>query len=291
VVYATDDGGSTAIHRAEISADGSDEVLAEMREIVWSLAVHPDGRHAYLALVDRDDDELDLGVVRLSLDGSGDTVEVMAPARPQAIDSTGIRLVAIARFGVDVLMSADGRHLVRRTCVGGPCTIDVLDVESGEVIDLGPREMLGAAGGVLLSSRCEAVRCWTEVVDLATGRAQELPVEAEATLAMTDGRSAVLFVDTTEDGAVMRAWDPFDGHTWDVFRVPMGSAVMLGTPQGDLFVSMPDGYLLAALATNVEAKGGAVVPFQDVALPLSGGAPIELPPIPIRHPDAGGVQG
>jgi hypothetical protein len=293
VVYVADDGASSTIHRIKIAPNGKDEVLAEVPEIVWSMAVAPDGRHAYLALVDREDDQVDLGVVRLALDGSGETREVMAPAVAHAPDPDGIRLVAIARFGVDLLMSADGRHLVRRTCLGGPCTIDALDLKRGEQIALGPREMLSAGGGVLLSSRCEEVRCFTEVIDLATGRAQELPVEAEATLALVDGRGTVVFAETTAEGSALRAWDPFEGRAWDVLRMPKGSAVTLGTPQGDLFVSMPDGYLAAAIATDLEGKpgGGAVIEFQGVAVPLDGGAPIELPPVPLRHPDGFGVQG
>jgi hypothetical protein len=292
IVYVADDGERSMIHRAEIAANGGDEVLAEMGEIVWSMAVAPDGRHAYLALVDREDDQLDLGVVRLALDGSGETLEVMAPASAQSPDRDGIRLVAIARFGVDLLISADGRHLVRRTCLGGACTIDALDLESGELIALGPREMLGAVGGVLLSSRCDDVRCFTEVVDLATGRTQELPVEAESTLALVDGRGTVVFAESTADGSALRAWDPFDGRAWELLRMRKGTAIMLGTPQGDLFVSMPGGYISAAIATDLEGKpGAAVIEFQPVAVPLDGGAPIELPPVPLRPPDGIGVQG
>ncbi|MGH2402575.1 MAG: hypothetical protein ACRDE6_07665, partial [Candidatus Limnocylindria bacterium] len=129
VVYVTDDGVGTAIHRLQILANGDDEVLAELREIVWSMAVAPDGLRAYLALVDREDDEHDLGVVEVALDGSGEMREVMAPSRPQATDPAGMRLAAIARFGVDLIMSTDGGHLVRRTCGAGACTIDVLDLQ------------------------------------------------------------------------------------------------------------------------------------------------------------------
>ncbi len=290
VVYATDDGVATAIHRLQIRANGEDEVLAEMGEIVWSMAVAPDGVHAYLALVDRDDDEHDLGVVQLALDGSGATREVMPPSRPRAMEPAGMRLAAIARFGVDLIMSADGGHLVRRTCGEGACTIDVLDLESGDVIDLGAREVMGVAGGVILSSRCGAVRCFGEAIDLTTGVVQELPFEGESAITAFEDGAAIVYIELGEDGAVLRALDPFDGEIRDLVRVGSGSALVLTPPQGDLRISMPPGWIHAAVATELDGKG-AVVPFTDLAVPLDGGAVIELPAAPIRHPDGLGVQG
>ncbi|HEX7195701.1 MAG TPA: hypothetical protein VF364_02585 [Candidatus Limnocylindria bacterium] len=291
VVYVADDGAGTAIHRLQIRADGGDEVLAEMREIVWSMAVAPDGQHAYLALVARDDDEHDLGVVRLALDGSGELREVMPPSRPRASEPAGMRLAAIARFGVDLMMSAEGGHLLRRTCGAGACTIDVLELETGEVIDLGQREVMGAAGGVILGSRCTGVRCFAEAINLATGVAQELPFQGEAGITFFDGRAAIVYIEFGPDGgSVLRTLDPFDGETRDVLHVDEGGALMLSPPQGDLRISMPAGYVHAAFTTDIE-KGGAAIPFTDVAVPLGGGAVIELPAPPIRHPDGLGVQG
>lgn len=292
VVYVADDGVGTAIHRLQIRTNGEDEVLAEMREMVWSMAVAPEGLHAYLALVDRDDDEHDLGVVQLALDGSGETREVMAASRPQAMEPAGTRLAAIARFGVDLIMSTDGAHLLRRTCGAGVCTIDVLDLASGEVIDLGAREVMGVAGGVVLSSRCGAVRCFGEAIDLATGVAQELPFQGESSIIAFDGGSAIAYIEHDADGgAVLRVLDPFDGEIRDLVRVARGSALVLSQPHGDLRISMPPGYVHAAVATDLEGKGGAVIPFTDLAVPLDGGAVIELPAAPIRHPDGLGSQG
>jgi hypothetical protein len=34
-----------------------------------------------------------------------------------------------------------------------------------------------------------------------------------------------------------------------------------------------------------------VIQFHDVAVPLDGGDPIDLPAAPIRHPDGFGIQG
>src|SRR5688500_16723843 len=290
VVYAADDGVATAIHRLQIRANGGDEVLAEMGEIVWSMAVAPDGLHAYLALVDRDDDEHDLGVVQLALDGSGATREVMPPSRPRAMEPADMRLAAIARFGVDLIMSADGRHLVRRTCGVGAGTIDVLGREGGDVIDLGEREVMGAAGGVILSSRCGAIRCFGEAIDLATGVAQELPFEGESAITAFEDGAAIVYIELGEDGAVVRALDPFDGEIRDLVHVGRGSALVLSRSQGDLRISMPPGWVHAAVATELDGKG-AVVPFTDLAVPLDGGAAIELPAAPIRHPDGLGIQG
>ncbi|MGH2402043.1 MAG: hypothetical protein ACRDE6_04970, partial [Candidatus Limnocylindria bacterium] len=170
--------------------------------------------------------------------------------------------------------------------------IDVLDLQSGDVIDLGAREVMGAGGGVILSSRCAGVRCFAEAIDLETGVAQELPFQGEAGITSFDGGAAIVYIEpTAEGGAVMRALDPFDGEIRDVLRVGQGGALMLSPPQGDLRISMPPGYIHAAVATEIDGKGGAVVPFISVAVPLAGGAVIELPTAPIRHPDGIGVQG
>ncbi|MDQ4034566.1 MAG: hypothetical protein M3153_01435 [Chloroflexota bacterium] len=90
---------------------------------------------------------------------------------------------------------------------------------------------------------------------------------------------------------VLHALDPVDGRVRELIRVARGSALVLSPPQGDLRISLPAGYVHAAVATDLEGQGGAVVPFTDLAGPLDGGPAIELPAPPIRHPDGFGVQG
>lgn len=295
VVFVADDGQRSRVRRAEVAANGADEVMADLRHIVWSMAVAPSGTHAYLGLVDRNDDRRDLGVVRLALDGSGDLREVMPTTVALRPDRPGVRLAAVAGFDVDLRISSDGRHLVRRVCDGGAaCTIDVLDVESGGEVDVGGREVLGAAGGILLTSRCAEVRCFSEIIDLATGRVEELRgIPGEVTITLVGDRAAIVFVEQAADGRTrLRALDPITGEARDLLEVPAGGAIGLAGVQGDLRVSLPHDHLLVSVATDVEGVGGgAVVPFQDVAVPPTGGAAVELPSVPLRHPDGFLIQG
>ena len=290
VVYVEDDGARSTVRRAEARPGGMNERLAELPEIVWSMAVAPDGRSAFLALVDRENFETDLGIARLALDGSGELERVMDPM-PVANSRPDVVLAAFISFDVDLSVSADGRHLLRRGCQGAAgCRLDVLDVATGAVTDQGQRELIGAAGGILLVQGCDMANCWVEAIDLSSGASQRLGAKVlQATITVVDGRAIIPFIDGDDAGGlVLRALDPIDGRVSDVLRPPRGSGVMLDPFVHGLKLSMPEGHLLIAVPGEAI---GAVVAERNLAVPLRGGEPVELPEVPFRPVEPPGPRG
>jgi len=288
VTYVRDDGERSHVHRIAIAPNGQDVQLADLPEIVWSMAVAPDGRDAYLALVDRADPTRDLGVVRLSLDGLARVERVMDPTG-RAAAAPDIQPVAFLEFAADVRISADGRHLTRRTCHGqAGCQTDVLDLETGNLTPMADREVLGVAGGVVLGQHCGEAGCALEAIDLASGQISDLAaLGPETILTALDGRPVVVFPELVDGRtAVLRALDLRDGGVVDVFRA-QGSTITLIPIQINVLMSTPESYLLIGVSGE---DIGAVVGFDLIALPLGGGEPIELPFPPFRD-DFAGVEG
>jgi hypothetical protein len=288
VTYVRDDGERSQVRRIGVAPNGPDVRLAELPEIVWSMAVAPDGRDAYLALVDRADPMRDLGVVRLSLDGMARIERVMEPTGGAAA-APDIQPVAFLEVAADVRISVDGRHLTRRICHGqAGCQTDVLDVETGDLTPMPDRAVLGVAGGVVLVHRCGEAGCALEAIDLASGQISDLAaIGPEWTLTVVEGRPIVVFPELVDAGtAVLRALDLRDGSVADVFRV-QGSTITLIPVQTNVMMSTPGSHLLIGVSGE---DVGAVVGFDLIALPLDGGDPIEMP-FPQFRDEFAGVEG
>lgn len=287
VVHVADDGRRASLRRVAVAPDAVPEELAVLDQIVYSLAVAPDGAHAYLALGDRADPERDLGIVRVSLDGQA-RVEPVFDAAAGARLQRGFMLAAIAPFSVQIDLSVDGRHLVRYACAGpAGCAAQVIDVESGGATPIGDVVPMAVASGIVLTQRCGAV-CELEVIDLATGASERIAGAAfGGTITMVDGRPLVAFIDQASGASVLRALDPADGSVTEVFRAPDGASISIGAwtiapgmggPGPG--ISLPDGYVLTTISGE---DVGAIVEMHAVAIRLDGGDAVELPPMPIRH--------
>jgi hypothetical protein len=290
VIYVADDGVQSVVHRAEIAADGADEIVGELDDIVWSIAEAPDGRQAYLLLLERGG-QGDAGVARLALDGSGALELVLEPAVPIIGASAENRLAAIVPFTASLQISLDGRHVARSICAAalGNCVIDVLDTSSGEVVRLPPQELIGIAGGHVFSMACIAKDCRILAIDLMTAEDRPLAhadgvylvaeIRGQPALVMTsemrpDGNATALHVIGLEGGGpvvVLRA--PANG--WLGLHVNRHFA--------DLQVTTPPGVVLASVSTPVGTR--------NLAVPLDGGEPVDVPAIPFRLPNPGGLNG
>ena len=292
VHFVEDDGTRSVLWRTRLAPNSVPEVMAELPEIMWSIAVTADGAHAYAALVDRAAGDRDAGVVRIALDGSGATEAVLGPAAPG--EAGAVRLAAWVGLDIDLRLSGDGRHLVRRSCVGGAgCESEVLDLTDGEVMSLGEREVYGIARGVVLIHDCFADGvCGYQAMDLATGRIADLPqIELETQLVDVDGRAIVAYVEPDRDGGwIVRGVDPRDGNIFDIHRPPAdATSLTLIASFGLQEMTVPPGHLLVSVGTDEEV--GALFRVRTFAVPVGGGEPVELPEPAIRIPGQNGING
>jgi hypothetical protein len=277
VVYVADDGRVSQIRRATLSDPASDELILELEAVVWTLTVTPDGSHAYALLVERGQAG-DSGVLRVALDGSGEADRVMDPIHGAARDG-GLRLAAIAGFRAALMVSPDERFLLRRVCPAGqPCAVDVLEVESGEVLPLPDREVLGVAGELILATTCDNMGgCHVMVTHLATGEERVVgQLSGQAVLATVDGRPVVVHdsPDARANPTTLHATDPVSGDTVELLR---GAARGFVELHSNLWVTTkvtgPDGWVVATLW---DARGRG----QGVAVDLSDGTTLLLPIAP-----------
>ena len=276
VVYVADDGRASQIRRANLTDPASDELILELEAVVWTLTVTPDGSHAYVLLVERGQAG-DSGVLRVALDGSGEAERVMDPIHGAARDG-GVRLAAIAGFRAALMVSPDERFLLRRVCPPGqPCAVDVLEVETGEVVALPDREVLGVAGGLVLATTCDMTGCHVMVTDLATGEERVLgQLSGQAVLASVDGRPVVVHdsPDARANATTLHATDPVSGDTVELLAGGAGGFVEL---HSNLYVTTkvtgPAGWVVV---TVWDARGRG----QGVAVDLADGTTLLLPIAP-----------
>ena len=286
VVYVADDGRLSQIRRATLSDPVSDELILELEAVVWTLTVTPDGSHAYALLVGRGEPG-DAGVLRVALDGSGQVDEVMAPAQPAA-GGGEFRRVAIAGLRAALVLSPDERFLLRRVCAPGAqaCAVDVLDVESGEVLVLPDREVLGVAGETVLATACDMVGCHLSVLLLATGEERLVgPLNGQAVLATVQGRPVVVHNSSPggRDASSLHATDPLTGDTVELLAGGAGGFVEV---HSNLYVTTkvagPEGWVVVTV-WDPQGKGqGVAIDLSDgttILLPIAPGAAPVLPPM------------
>ena len=280
VVYVADDGRLSQIRRATLSEPVSDELILELEAVVWTLTVTPDGSHAYVLLSQRGQPD-DAGVLRVALDGSGDAEEVMGPARPAAGEGE-FRLVAIAGVRAALMLSPDERFLLRRVCAGAAqqCAVDVLDVESGDVLALPDREVLGVAGEMVLATACDMAGCHLTVMLLATGEERLVgPLNGQAVLATVGGKPVVVHNSSPagREASTLHATDPLTGETVDLLDgagrfVELHSNLYVTTK-----VTGPAGWVVVTV-WDPQGRG------QGVAVALSDGTTVLLPVAPGTAP-------
>ena len=292
VVFVADDGSRSTVHRAKIAADPQAEVVGQLEPAVWSVVVAPDGGSAYLLLTPRDGVG-DAGVARLALDGSGELVQVMEPAIA-GVEPGPIRLAARSQFQGSLEFSADGRHLVRMVCPPvRDCRFDVLDIGSGAVTALDAQRVMafvGVAGETAIVHGCdERGACRLVAIDLSGGEQRPLgPMEGiTATVALVDGQPVIVSDADLQVGGTtsLVAISARGGEPAILMRAPDGATLSLQPRHaGGLAVIPPTGVVLVTVWTPA---GGQ----HNLAVPLDGGEPLELPAVPFDPPFPDGIQG
>jgi hypothetical protein len=290
VVYVADDGTGSEIRRLKIAANGRDEPLARLGPVIWDIAVVPDESAAYAAVADRADNGRDLGVVRILLDGSGSVEPIMPPAALEA--TTDVRRVAERAFQIDLGISSDARYLVRRTCHAGGCVVQIADLVTGRVVDLGDREVYGVVADVIVARRCDAPACRLEAVDIETGDARSADVDVFGPVAEINGVAVVVPILDDGNGVItLQAVDPASGQSRVLYRPPEGTELITS----DFFtvkVEVPDGFFYVIEITPVEIDGAVIRRDErHLLIPLAEGEVIEIPRPAYIQPAGFGTPG
>lgn len=292
IVHVADDGRRSSIRRLSILDGGAAAVLGVVDEVVWDIAVAPDGSAAYLALVARDAGDEDRGVVRIALDGSGTIESVLPPGRAGAAGD--VRLAAFLAFQVMLDISDDGRFLGRTLCFGvDGCASEIVDLDSGErfpagdvePVDLGP-------GGLVLRERCN-LECETEVASVLTGGRLVLPAWPFDSAFVAAGDGVLVATIEQNPQPILALFDPRDGSRRELYRAPARASLVLSEREGLLWGIPPGTLLVTETVERPDPPAGAVVEFETryLLFSLEGGAPLEAPPPAIRPIFPAGTQG
>jgi hypothetical protein len=290
VVYVADDALASEIHRVEIRADGQDEVLARLDEVVWDIAIAPDESAAYAAIADRADPTRDLGVVRILLDGSGAIEPLLPPAQPAA---AAFRHVATLAFQVHLAISSDGQHLVRRTCQeAGTCLVEVIDLATGRSVELPDHEILAVSAGVIVARACDRLGCGLRTVDIETGAVASSGVDTTGRVVEVDGEPLVVAVAADGSGTfLVEAINPASGRRHVLHRVPAGTDIIYSD---FLFLQMgvPEGLIHLIEVTPVGEEGGPVqIDERHLLLSIPDRRAIEVPRPAFTQPGGPGSHG
>ena len=278
VVYVADDGTTSAIQRLAVEPGANPQAVAELDDVVWSIAAAPDGTVAYAAVVARGRPDVDLGVFRVTLDGSG-AVEPFVP--PLALEPDDpLRLVAVAPLTVTLDISADGRYLARTTCRGAAgCATSLIELSSKEILELPNLTVTDlGTGGMIVADACAAAGCTAKLIDVESGAAIDLPGSAWDTTVMTlDDGPVVVSIEGDGTGSWLVLTDPHSGVRRELYRAPDESWMVLGSRA--YVVTSTDGAVLIGESSDQ----GSQMRQRFLLVPLDGGAPIELPAPAIRQ--------
>ena len=292
VLFVADNGASSEIR--VVGVDGSaPRLVGTLPQVVYTARMSPDGRSAYLVVLDRATGR-DQGVWRVSLQGSSPMHEVMPPpAVDLARMSGGIRLAATTRFVRTLRVSADGSQVARMACGEpyGECLLDVLTVADGRVSPYTPPEQSGelaAIGdGVMLGlDYClPDNRCITGGIHLAGGGPQLFPgtppaIDAAGHLVLLQfpppTRAPRGFFVTHLDGSGTRLVLATDGSVTAIHQEGLDSqGVRMELPWGWVAVSLnrftaDGGYLVTPAAVRL-TDGGWVGLTMPQINPIGGG--------------------
>lgn len=291
VVYVADDGTASAVQRVAIAPDADVEVLAELGEVVWAMAAAPDGSALYAALVDRADTQRDLGVVRVLLDGSG-TVEPLMP--PAALPGAEITRVAFIGFNVQLALSDDARHLVRRACAGSEgCVVEVISLENGITNRLPDEELVGMAAGTIVQRRCLELGCGLVATSLETGDSIVIGDDLVGTVLAHRGVPVLVRTETDSDErSSIVAIDLAAGRRQVLYRASRGAFAGVAV-HSHLTLAVPAGFVHVTEAVPEDDPNGAVVEMRqrELLVSLDDGAVVEISPAPFRPPAGFDAQG
>lgn len=291
VLYVSDDGTASRVHRIPIMPDGEDVQLAELGEVIWTMVASPNGEALYAAIAAREDTERDLGVVRVRLDGSGAVDPVMPPAD---LSRAEITRIAFLGFNVQLALSDDGRHLVRRACRGSDgCVVEVTSLEDAVTNRLPDADLMGVAGEFVVQRSCVDRPCGVIVTNLRTG--DSIAVEDDLVGIVVSHRGGPLLLRSDTDvgrTSTIVAVDLASGRRGILYRAPPGSFVAVGA-HAHLTLAVPEGLVHVTEATPVDEPTGAVVEMRhrELLVSLDGGAVLEIPPAAYRPPPGFEVQG
>ncbi|HSI99375.1 MAG TPA: hypothetical protein VLA59_03210 [Patescibacteria group bacterium] len=289
VVYVADDALASEVHRVEIVADGRDEVLARLDEVIWDIVVAPDGSAAYAAVSDRADQTRDLGVVRIALDGSGGVEPILPPAQPAAADA--VRRVATVASQVHLAISSDGKHLVRHTCQNaGTCLMEVADLATGRTVELPDREVLGVVSGLIVARGCHGPGCGLHVIDLETQAVASAGVDISGHLVEVDGEPVVVAVFLDGRGLfTVEAVNPISGRRQVLHRVAAGTDVLYSD---FLFLQLdlPEG-LVHMIEVTPGGDGAAASRERHLLISIEERRAVEVPRPAFTQPCGPGCHG
>ena len=272
VVYVADDGTTSAIQRLAVEPGATPQAVAELDDVVWSIAAAPDGTAAFAAVVARGRPDVDLGVFRVALDGSGAIEPFVPPLALEPDDS--IRLVAVAPFTVTLDISADGRYLARTACRGAAgCATSLIELSSKEILELPNLTVTDLGiGGMIVADACGAAGCTAKLIDVESGAALDLPGSAwDTTVMIREDRPVVVAIEGNGVSSSVVITDPQSGGRRELYRAPDESWMVLGSRA--YMVTSPDGAVLIGESSD---RGGQMRQ-RFLLVPLDGGAPIELP--------------
>jgi hypothetical protein len=289
VVYVADDGVASEVHRVAIVAEGRDDVLARLAEVIWDIVVAPDGSAAYGAVADRADQTRDRGVVRIALDGSGLVEPVLPPAQLAAADA--VRRVAVVASQVHLAISSDGQHLVRHTCQNaGTCLMEVADLATGMTFELPDREILGVVAGLIVARGCHGPGCGLHAIDIETQAVASAGVDISGRLVEVDGEPVVvaIFLDGRELFTV-EAVNPISGRRQVLHRVPAGTDVLYSD---FLFLQLdlPEG-LIHVIEVTPGGDGAAAIRERHLLISIVERRAVEVPRPAFTQPCGPGCHG
>ena len=287
VVFVSDDGVTSTILRVPIEPGASPVAVATVHDTVWSIASMPDGSAAYIALVTRGRPDVDLGIFRVALDGSGAVEPFLPPVAARTPDD-GVRLAAVAPFTVTLDISADGRYLSRSTCRGPDgCTTAIIEIASGEVRELPPVVFVDlGTDGMIVVNQCGAVDCAAKAIDLVSGATLDVPGNlGDITVTGVDGQPVLVAIEADGVQSSLVLTDPRNGARRALYQPPEGNWLTLGMHYAS--IAPTDEAVL--IVESSDANG--TVQERLLLVPLDGGGPVELPMPPIRQIGPVGVQG
>jgi hypothetical protein len=255
---------------------GSDELLLTDDAVIWSVAIAPDARRAYLLRAGRSDAEF-LGVDSISLANPSDRHTLIAAS--QLASARGlVQLAVAAPFWAQLL--ADDQHVVAVVCRDQHCLMPVVDLSTGVVTINGNLEFGESLIGLLPDA---AIGDGGFRLNLTDGRRTPLAGEAQFhPVVMVDSPAGPMaLADLEEESGTYRV-EALDLRTGERSIVASRSFIVgrthlrLVTPQANVAAELPAGWTL--LSEN--ADSAPAPPPQISAVSIDG----QVVPLPVIGP-------
>jgi hypothetical protein len=195
LIHGRDDGTRSELHAVSVST-GESRTVVESDEMIWTAGIGPSGADVYYLLVARATGA-QLGLWHLNLD-LDDEPTLVVPPLDEAARPPDVLLAARVAFHATLTFSPDGSRVGLRVCAAGPCTLAVLDTESGEVGeyligDPSPVVGLASAFAVVDAIAPDGPEAGLLAIDLATGDRTQV-AGAMSGAAVVEGQSGEVVV-------------------------------------------------------------------------------------------------